>query len=158
MKLRHLFVTVPAALLILGSGAANAGNTINKVGAMACVNDKWNESEPDKDHKLVDYAGRCVHIPDDPAAQPKSTEDCVGNYEYMPDKTWKGAGTCILTFKDGDKLYESWEEGSHLKEYTFKITGGTGKYQGASGGGTYMYESLTDNLSGGRYNGKIELP
>jgi hypothetical protein len=44
----------------------------------------------------------------------------------MPDKTWKGAGTCSLTFKDGDKLYESWEEDSHLKEYTFKITGGTG--------------------------------
>jgi len=43
----------------------------------------------------------------------------------MPDKTWKGAGTCSLTFKDGDKLYESWEEDSHLKEYTFKITGGT---------------------------------
>ena len=50
----------------------------------------------------------------------------------MPDKTWKGAGTCSLTFKDGDKLYESWEEDSHLKEYTFKITGGTGR-QGASG-------------------------
>jgi hypothetical protein len=45
-----------------------------------------------------------------------------------------------------------------FKEYTFKITGGSGKYQGASGGGTYIYESLTDILSGGRYNGKIELP
>jgi hypothetical protein len=45
-----------------------------------------------------------------------------------------------------------------IQEYTFKITGGSGKYQGASGGGTYIYESLTDILSGGRYNGKIELP
>ena len=70
---------------------------------------KWNESEPDKDHKLVDYAGRCVHIPDNQAVQAMSTEDCVGSYEYMPDKTWKGAGTCTVVFKDGDKLYESWE-------------------------------------------------
>ena len=158
MSSRTLFIALPAALLILGSGAANAGTTIAKVGAMACINDKWNESEPDKDHKLVDYGGRCVHIPDNQAVQAMSAEDCIGSYEYMPDKTWKGAGTCTVVFKDGDKLYESWEEGSHLKESTFKITGGTGKYQGATGSGTYVYELLTDTLSGGRYKGTIELP
>ena len=48
--------------------------------------------------------------------------------------------------------------GSHLKESTFKITTGTGKYQGATGSGTYVYELLTDTLSGGRYKGTIELP
>ena len=52
----------------------------------------------------------------------------------------------------------SWEEGSHLKEYPFKWTGGTGKYEGARGGGTYTYENLTDTLSAGRYKGKMELP
>jgi hypothetical protein len=93
MNLTHLFVTVPAALVILGNGAANAGQTINDVGAITCVNDKWDESEPEKGHKLVDYAGRCVDIPDDPAA-PKVVGDCVGKYEYMPDKSWKGIGTC----------------------------------------------------------------
>src|SRR6476646_9658734 len=51
-----------AAFLILGSGAAKAGQTINDVGAMACVNDKWDVKEPEKGHKLVDYAGRCVNI------------------------------------------------------------------------------------------------
>ena len=130
MNLKHVFVASTAAFLILGSGAAKAGQTINDVGAIACVNDKWNESEPDKGHKLVDYAGRCVNIRDDPAA-PKATADCVGKYEYMPDKSWKGSGTCTYTFKGGDKLNDSWEEGSHLKEYTYKNTGGTGKYEGA---------------------------
>jgi hypothetical protein len=52
----------------------------------------------------------------------------------------------------------TWEEGSHLKEYTYTKTGGTGKYQGVKGGGTYMYQSLTDTLSGGRYKGTIQLP
>ena len=137
MNLKHLFVAVPAALLILGSGVANAGQTINDVGAIACVNDKWDEKEPEKGHKLVDFAGRCINIPDDPAA-PKYAGDCVGKYEYMPDKSWKGSGTCTYTFKGGDKMNDSWEEGSHLKEYTYKYTGGTGKYEGASGGGTYM--------------------
>jgi hypothetical protein len=157
MNMKHLLLAVPAALLMLG-GAANAGQTINKVGALACVIDKWNEKEVDKGHKLVDYAGRCVNIPDQPAATPLATNDCIGNYEYMPDGSWKGAGTCDVTFKGEDKLRETWEEGSHLKESIFKITGGTGKYAGASGGGTYAYESLTDTLSGGRYDGKIILP
>jgi hypothetical protein len=47
---------------------------------------------------------------------------------------------------------------SQLKEYPYKITGGTGKYEGASGGGTYIYENLTDILSGGTYKGQIVLP
>jgi hypothetical protein len=68
------------------------------------------------------------------------------------------SGTCTHTYKGGDKVYESWEEGSHLKEYMYKYTGGIGKFEGASGGGTYMYEGLTDTLFGGRYKGKLELP
>ena len=48
----------------------------------------------------------------------------------------KAAGTCTDT-TSGDTKFEAWEEGSALKEYTYKITGGTGKYQDASGGGTY---------------------
>jgi hypothetical protein len=100
---------------------------------------------------------RCVIGPDDPAA-PRFAEDCVGKYEYMPDGSWKGSGTCTDTYKGGDKKYDAWEEGSHLKEYTYKITGGTGKYEGASGGGTYLYENLTDTLAGGRFKGTMELP
>jgi hypothetical protein len=71
MNPKGLFVAAPAALVILGNGAANAGDTTNDVGAVARVNDKWDEREPDKGHKLVDYAGRCLNIPDDP---PKATE------------------------------------------------------------------------------------
>ena len=42
MNLKHLFVAVPA-LLILGNGVANAAETINDTGALACINDKWDE-------------------------------------------------------------------------------------------------------------------
>ena len=127
------------------------------MGAMACVNDKWDEKEPEKGHKLVDFAGRCINVPNDPAA-PKNAGDCVGNDEYMPDGSWKGSGTCTYTFKGGDKVNDSWEEGSQLKEYIYKFTGGTGKYQGASGGGTYMYENITDTLAGGTFKGQLVLP
>jgi hypothetical protein len=157
MRPKKLLIAVPAALFLLGNAPAKAAQTIEEAGALACVIDKWDEKEVEKGHKLVDAAVRCVDIPDDDAA-PKYSQDCVGKYEYMPDESWKAAGTCTDTYKSGDTKFESWEEGSSLKHYTYAITGGTGKYQGASGGGTYFYENLTDTLSGGKYKGSIVLP
>ena len=159
MNPKQLLVAVPVALFVLGPVTARAGE-IKEAGVIVCVNDKWNEKEVEKGHKLIDYAGRCVDVPDDPATA-KYSEDCVGKYEYMPDQSFKGSGTCVITFmgdKTGDKLNSAWEEGSGLKAYPYKYTGGTGKYKGASGDGTYFYESLTDSLSGGRYKGKMVLP
>jgi hypothetical protein len=148
----------PAVLLFTCTTPSLAGTTIEEAGTITCVTDKWDEKEKAKDHKLVDAASRCVLIPDDTAA-PKVAEACAGKYEFQPDGSWKGTGTCTDTMPGGDKVYLNWEEGSHLdKAYTFTKTGGTGKYQGISGGGTYFYENLTDTLVGGRYKGKIVLP
>ena len=64
MNAKLLFVVVPATFLILGDGAANAGQTIDKVGAIACVTDKWTETELEKGHKLADSVQRCVSHPE----------------------------------------------------------------------------------------------
>jgi len=157
MNLTPIIVAMAAALFILSVGLANAGKTVNEAGALVCVADRWDEKELEKGHKLADAVMRCVAVPDDPALE-KYAQDCTGKYEYMPDGSWKSSGTCTDTFKNGDKSYESWEEGSHLKEYTYKKTGGTGKFEGIRGDGTYMYEALTDTLFGGRYKGRMELP
>ena len=37
MNLKHSFVAVTSALLVMGSGAANAGQTIEEAGAFACA-------------------------------------------------------------------------------------------------------------------------
>lgn len=148
-------LALPAALICFAFNAAAA--TIDEAGALACVTDKWDEKEIAKDHKLVDAVSRCVIIPDDPTA-PKGTEACTAKYEYMPDKSWKANGECTDTFVGGDTKTLTFKEGSDMKEYTYTNTGGTGKYKGASGGGTYTYENLTDTLSGGKFKGKAELP
>ncbi len=158
-KFAFAFVCIPAALL-LGNGVANAGQTVDLAGTIACTADKWNETEPEKGHKLVDGAGRCVDVPNDSAA-PMWTENWVGKYEFMPDESWKASGTCTWSFKGdkgGDQISIAWDEGSHLKEFLYKITGGTGKYAGAKGGGTYTIEELPGGLYGGRRKGKMELP
>ena len=61
MNLMHVFVISTAAFLILGSGAAKA-KTINDVGAISCVNDKWDVKESEKGHKLVDRLRRKVRV------------------------------------------------------------------------------------------------
>jgi hypothetical protein len=157
MDRKLLYVAVPAAVLVFASGSAPAGDTADRTGVIVCVNDKWDEKEVAKDHKVVDYAGRCVKVPNDADGE-KVVEDCAGKYEYMPDKSWKSAGVCTSTYPGGDKTFETWEEGSQLTAYPYKITGGTGKYQGASGGGTYFYETLTDTLAGGTYKGRVVTP
>jgi len=157
MKLNQLIIAVPAALLVLSSSVAIA-KTVNEAGALVCVTDKYTEKELEKGHKLADWVGRCVGVPDSSTAA-LYTEDCVGKYEFKPDQSFKGSGSCTYNFKGSDDhITDTWEEGSHLKANTFKFTGGTGKYKGATGGGTYTGDNLTDTLTGGKYKGKLQLP
>ena len=157
MKLKQFIIAVPAVFLVFSSCFAIA-KTINKAGALVCVTDKYTEKELEKGHKLADWVGRCVGVPDSSAAE-MYTSDCVGKYEFQPDQSYKASGSCTINFKgSSDQITETWEEGSHLKANTFKYTGGTGKYKDASGGGTYTGVNLTDTLTGGKYKGKMQLP
>ena len=133
--------------------------------ALALVVDKWNVSEPEKGHKLVEYAGRGLGIPDD-RTEPPAVGSYLGNYEFMPDGSWKGAGIATETFEGEGTTYYTWEEGSTLTENTYKYTGGTGIYEGVSGGGTYtLYEGVSGGgpytpctLQGCRYKDQIVFP
>jgi hypothetical protein len=146
------------AMLIIICGAAQAAKTVEEAGSYVCVTDKWTKSTKEEGHNVADFAGRCVLIPSDPAAM-KIVEDCTGTYEYLPDQSWTGSGTCTQSPKGSeDKRYIKWEQGSELDEPKYTITGGTGQYQGASGGGTTVDQELTDTLSAGTFKGQMELP
>ena len=123
-------------------------STTKESGTSVYIDDTWDE-------KVGGYTGRELDISDDVAATMGYVE---GTYESM-NGSWKGSGTCTYIDKDGDRLYESWEEDSN--KGTYKTTGGTGKYKGASGSGTYTLDpaSFAGSLSGGtyNYNGKLEL-
>jgi hypothetical protein len=101
MNLMHVLIASTAAFLILGSGAAKAKQTINEAGAISCVNDKWDVKEPEKGHKLVDYAGRCVNVPDD-AAAPKSTADCASTSTCLME-VGRAAGPALTPIKAGTR-------------------------------------------------------
>ena len=130
-------------------------STTKESGNCVYIDDTWDE-RLEKGQKLADYTGREVDISDDVAAN-KATGYVKGKYKSMGG-SWKGSGTCRYIDEYGDELHESWEEDSN--KGTYKTTGGTGKYEGASGGGTYTVDpkGFAEPLSGGKYNGTIELP
>ena len=111
------------------------------------IDDTWDEN-------VGGYTGRELDISGDVAATMGYVE---GTYESV-NGSWMGRGTCTYIDKDGDRLYESWEEDAN--KGTYKTTGGTGKYKGARGGGTYTLapQGFAEPLSGGKYDGKLELP
>ena len=102
MKLKQFSVAVPVTLIVLGGGVVYAGQTINDVGAIACVNDKWDVKEPEKGHKLVDYAGRCINVPDD-AAAPKSTAAAPESTNTCPMEVGKAAGPALTPIRVGTR-------------------------------------------------------
>lgn len=153
----NLCAAIGLIIAIASGPSAVAGQMVDEPGVIVCVSDKWAEKEIGKDHKIVDYAGRCVKIPDATTAT-KTTEECTGKYEYMPASSWQANGTCLVTVKEGETLSIIWREGSKLEQNTYQATSGTGRFEGVSGGGTYKYDQLTTTLFGGRYHSKWQLP
>lgn len=146
-----------ALSIIAATLPAAAGQVIEDAGVIVCVNDKWQEKELGKDRKIADYAGRCVKVPDSTSAA-KVTEECTGKYEYEPDGSWQANGTCVSTVKEGETFSVTWQEGSKLDPNLYQVIGGTGRFKGATGSGTYKYDQLTTTLFGGRYQGRVQLP
>ncbi len=158
-KLMAMSAAIAAALLLAAAGTANAGERIESSGYDACIIDVWDELALDEGHSLALYKGRCVTFLDDPsAAGHMSTGECAGTYEFMPDESWNGSGYCTWTYRDGDTLFLKFWEGSDMEVSRYDWVGGTGRYAGATGGGTYTGEELTDTLSASRWKEVIELP
>ena len=72
-----------------------------------------------------------------------------------------GQGYGVMTYKDGDMTLRTWEgrpvaQGQWKGTWTFKK--GTGKYEGAKGGGTWTSYSLTPEQGYVEAVGEIEMP
>ena len=93
MNLKHLIVAVPATLFVLGNGTANAGQTINEEGAPSARPTSGTSMSRRRDTSWSTTLADAL-----PQRRSRRTEaaphDCVGKYEYMPDGSWKGSGTC----------------------------------------------------------------
>jgi len=91
----------------------------------------------------------------------KSTTVSFGLMDINPKKGQLSAhGYGIGNFKDGSKVFRSWEGkaiGKGHMQGVWNITGGTGKYEGSKGGGTWDSYSLAPQHSYLEVEGEVEL-
>jgi hypothetical protein len=75
----------------------------------------------------------------------KSSVDCPGVIDIVNGLSIANHGYCIVTDKDGDKVFYVWkgkDTSPTVGGGTFQFTGGTGKYSGIKGPGTYRYAGI----------------
>jgi hypothetical protein len=104
-----------------------------------------------------DHLKGMVDDNDDKSPIDHSTHDCFGAIVFSGDGTTiqGGHGYCDGIDKDGDIWWLSWSTNSPT-ESAWTITGGTGKYAGASGTGKTSFE--TDKFSVAAESGPSTLP
>jgi hypothetical protein len=76
---------------------------------------------------------------------------CPGTMEInLEDGSQKGEGRCIITSREGDRVFAKWNcEGVHLQgcEGKFNLTGGTGKLEGITGESDFTIRSAIGEIT-----------
>lgn len=104
------------------------------------------------------YSDLATDDPDNPLNG--ATGPCFGSMEFKAG-VLTGGGNCVYTDKEGDMAVMDWtasKMGEAGPEGSWTLTGGSGKYVGASGSG--MYAVATDPDNGSQVNtvtGEITL-
>ncbi len=159
MNPKQLFGIAASALLLLAAGAANAGEKLEGSSQEAFNTTLWDVLELDEGHSLAWWRGEGIAFEDDPSVPMHlMAADCIGTYEFMPDETYKVTGFCTYIDRDGDKTFLKWWDNSDMEEGRTEFIGGTGRYAGATGEGTYTGQKLSDTLVSFEHKYVIELP
>jgi len=152
---RSRFYTLTIALImIFGTGAidcAMAGETVKLKASATSINTKWEEMEVGdvEGHVIGLFQNTQVWIND--MTGEKSTQYSRGTMDFNR-KTGQGTmnGYGVMTYPSGDKRFVKHEgkiAGKGLWKGTFTDVGGTGKYEGCTGGGTWESKSLGKGIS-----------
>ena len=153
------FFAVAAALISLLSGAATAGEKIEESGREAFSTQVWELLELGEGHSVALWRGQGVAYSDNPSSPLHlATIDCAGTFEFMPDGKTEDSGHCTYTTRDGDKLFDKWWQSPGMETARYEWIGGTGRWAGAKGGGTYRVTQLSDSLLSIDYSGTVEAP
>jgi hypothetical protein len=149
-----------SVLLMYSGDLAWAQQKIEEAGRNVAVRDNQ-VSELEEGHIVVLINTKGVIMPDDPSHPFNMAPiDCMGIVEELPDGTYKGNGYCTNTDPEGDKVFSTWSESS-AAESQYELTGGTGKFEGARGEGTYTVTEVSPGPQGWhvvRWQGTVEYP
>jgi hypothetical protein len=152
------FALCGAAVL---AGPALAGET--EYGGTFCSHSTTTMLQANPDMTAFELESWGIQTPDS-AFKPwaNATNHCMGNIAVVQGKM-SAHGECLWTDADGDTFIGSFldEPG---KPGAWAFLGGTGKWKGVAGGGTYQYVSSTKPRTDGTgegctsHSGKYTLP
>jgi hypothetical protein len=149
---------VVVVMLVSTAGLADAQQMTKEEGVDSFVFE-GRVLELDEGHSITLSFGQGVEVAADPSMPTHmSAIDCAGIIENFPDKTYKGNGYCTLTAADGSKLFQRWQEGTDMAEGRYETFGGTGKFEGAKGEGTYTVGEIPQGRGVSMWKGTTEYP
>jgi len=144
-----IFAVVASTALCLGQ--ATAGDTVSMESAQYYIQDHAGMIEMEDGHSIIFARWYGTQVNEDASSVMHHAKlDCAGMIDARPDGSWDANGYCMHTDRDGDQWVGKWRNGSAMEAAVYEIYNGvTGKYVGASGGGT---AKCTDLVTGSRGN------
>ena len=149
MRALYKLVSAIFALALLGAPAAaqpaKSGKYIGKA-AFHLPGGVEQTYELEKGHVFVLGPAHGVFLNDVAGGFIDKTEvTCPGVNDIVNGVTAAANGHCVITDKDGDKAFLSWQGKGTAPgsgEGPFQWTGGTGKYSGIQGNNTFRYTGI----------------
>jgi hypothetical protein len=86
-----------------------------------------------------------------------TTGNCSGLTLTDAEGNWSASGVCSRVDGDGDGYSMSWRQDYTMDAGVWEMVGGTGKWDGVSGGGTYVYTPLAGGAGASTYSGNLTL-
>ncbi|MEW2913550.1 hypothetical protein [Leisingera sp. JC11] len=145
---RHYFAA--ALLCAFSAGTASAGTTWEQGGTGTGIASNT-PTEIADGHMVIQTSSSYENVEMEDAEHPMNgaAGPCFGAVEAAPSGV-TGGGICAFTDKVGEKVVLHWHaegmDASGALTGSWKLSGGTGPWSGAEGGGTFS--SLTDPETG----------
>lgn len=141
--------TLTTLALIAFAGAAAAGGTSYDVSGTTVGMSENTYVPMGETHLFVDLDSTYT-LPVNGTPMDGMTGECLGSMQIAMGSGASGLGACIWTDADGDTWFGPWNVNGMTPERasvgTWYVSGGTGKFASASGGGTFT--SLTNPETG----------
>ena len=161
MSLRNIFILTIAVVFIFSiSTFAMAGEKIKSHGTTVTTKYEMMKVGDVEGHVIMISESKQVFFNDISGEKYFGTAHNIIDGNMKTGVAWlKGYG--VNTYPNGDKSFRSVEGkpvGKGHWKGTWKLTGGTGKFKGATGGGTWESKTLEQGVTYNEVEGEVEYP
>ena len=131
-----IYLTAGLALSVLAF-PANAGKSISWEGVQYYAGGQIQTVPMEEGHSLILAKWEGIHASRDPSSPVHLIRlECAGAIDAKRDGSFEANGYCMHTDREGDKWVGRWWNNNKMPVARFEVFHGSGKYAGATGGGT----------------------